>query len=185
MPVSKRKSPLEKYLDRPSKYENLTYLAFLLRTNNKTQRTHRIERVLNPYPRYKFEVQPEDFIYIKLILYHPFRKPPRLDSDGKARDLLKQLYEVDGKVFPTFKEVYTKYLEYYSYETDPFGQQAVPSNIDINSDYETIPNDDPKQHELANLRLGKYLLYLGGAIVGLEAKKLKFPVNTLLIYRVR
>ena len=59
------------------------------------------------------------------------------------------------------------------------------SNIDINSDYETIPDDDPKWHELANLRLGKYLPYLDGAIVGLEAEKLKFPVNTLLIYRVR
>ncbi|KAF7179242.1 hypothetical protein CNMCM7691_008174 [Aspergillus felis] len=101
--LKRGKSPLQKYRERPEAFESVTYLQFLrcydsARINEIRIRPNAPARVLNYFPVYKRDEQPDDFARAKLMLHHPFR-------------VIEELKTIDYDDFESFEGAW-QYCQY-------------------------------------------------------------------------
>jgi hypothetical protein len=70
--VRATKSPLEKYMDRPEEFKDITFLRFLKRVDFRNAkkmrrlRSNTTDRILKYFPQYKSGQQPEDLLGLSL-----------------------------------------------------------------------------------------------------------------------
>jgi ATP-dependent DNA helicase PIF1 len=129
---------LEKYKQRPTNYEFVSYVDFLLHyTTDKhcKRRAKALPRVLNFMPRYSPAFELEHFARVKLMLHHPFRE-------------VDDVLTINGSAFDTFTSAYTycrghcSHAINYSYGLPALGIDKADTTLEPAEDLEMDDFDE-------------------------------------------
>ncbi|EAQ86310.1 hypothetical protein CHGG_07563 [Chaetomium globosum CBS 148.51] len=135
--VQTKKTSYEKYLERPSDMEAVSYFRFLETWNFQSPnpgnwrewRPPARPRVLYYFPRYTpvhGHVQFEDFCRVKLMLAHPHR-----ECGG--------FLTLDGTRFSGYVAAYEHCLEHHEHEDDHYGEAEAPEPAADEDEFRAVP----------------------------------------------
>ncbi|EED12765.1 conserved hypothetical protein [Talaromyces stipitatus ATCC 10500] len=135
--VQRGLSPLEKYKRRFPLFEDLSYFTFLrefdFRNWRQIYKRDAPARVLNYFPLYDSDKQPEDYARVKLMMHHPFPE-------------IKDLLEIDGDIFESYAAAY-EFCSYAHVHEDDFYDEVLTHPEATHEDSDSEDEEMPQSWE--------------------------------------